>query len=61
MNLCDQRWPEDKKGGGESNFPSGTCLTPTTVPDVIVWASPSWIVHVTVSPTWIVLVDGANT
>ena len=56
VNLCDQDSSGDKKGGGELNFPSG-CWT---VPEVIVWGSPGWIVHVTVSPTWIVLVDGAN-
>ena len=60
VNLCDQESGGDTRG--ELNFPSGICwLTPTTVPEVIVWGSPGWIVHVTVSPTWIVLVDGANT
>jgi len=28
---------------------------------VIVWASPGWIAQTTVSPTWIVFVEGANT
>ena len=58
VNLCDQELGGDTTF--ESNFPSQTPAPPTTVPEVIVWGSPGWIVHVTVSPTWIVLVGGAN-
>ena len=54
VNLCDQESGGDTRG--ESNFRSQT----PAVPEVIVWGSPGWIVHTTVSPTWIVLIFGAN-